>query len=81
MTSAKVIVTTVTGELGSLQGSLQKLNRDAETKLKELMLLNLANNRRITMELQLEAVNIGLKIFSCFKNKHADMSKTLVNLL
>ena len=76
MTFAKAIVTTVTRELGSLQ----KFNRDAEIK-KELKLLTFSSNRKLTLELQLEAVNIGLKIFSCFENKHADMSETLVNLL
>ena len=77
MTSAKAIVTTVTRELGSLQ----KLNRDAESKLKELKLMTLASSRKLTLELQLEAVNVGLKIFSCFETKNTDMSETLVNLL
>ena len=77
MTSAKAIVTTVAREIGSLQ----KLNKDAEAKLKDLRLMALANNRKLTLERQLDAVNLGLKIFSCFENKHADMSKTLVNLL
>ena len=77
MTSAKAIVTTVAREIGSLQ----KLNKDAEAKLKDLGLMALANNRKLTLERQLDAVNLGLKIFSCFKNKHTDMSETLVNLL
>ena len=62
MTSAKAIVTTVAREIGSLQ----KLNKDAETKLKDLRLMALANNRKLTLEHQLDAVNLGLKIFSCF---------------
>ena len=77
MTSAKAIVTTVAREMGSLQ----KLNKDAENKLKDLRLTTLANNRKLTLEHQLDAVNVGLKIFSCFENKHADMSETLVDLL
>ena len=47
MTSAKAIVTTVTKELGSLQ----KLNRDAESKLKDLKLMTLASSRKLTLEL------------------------------
>ena len=77
MTSAKSIVTMVTRELGSLQ----ILNMDAEKQLKELKLQTLASNKKLTLEVQLEAVNIGLKIFSCFENKHADMSENLVNIL
>ena len=38
--------------------------------------MTLASSRKLTLELQLEAVNEGLKIFKCFGNKHADMSKT-----
>ena len=64
MTSAKAIVTTVAREIGSLE----KLNKDAEAKLKDLRLMTLANNRKLTLESQLDAVNVGLKIFSCFKN-------------
>ena len=77
MTSAKAIVTTVAREIGSLQ----QLNKDAEAKMKDLKLMALANNRKLTLERQLDAVNLGLKIFSCFENKHADMSETLMNLL
>ena len=77
MTSAKAIVTTVAREMGSLQ----KLNKDAENKLTDLRIMTLANNKKLTLERQLDAVNLGLKIFSCFENKHADMSETLVNLL
>ena len=54
---------------------------DAEKKLEDLKLLTLASNKKLTLELQLEAVNLGLKIFRCFENKHADMSETLINLL
>ena len=46
MTSAKAIVTTVAREMGSLQ----KLNKGAETKLKDLRLMALANNRKLTLE-------------------------------
>ena len=77
MTSAKAIVTTVSREMGSLH----KLNKDAENKLNALKLTALASNKKLTLERQLDAVNLGLKIFSCFENKHADMSETLVNLL
>ena len=77
MTSAKAIVTTVAREIGSLQ----QLNKDAEAKLKDLRLMALANNRKLTLERQLDAVNLGLKIFTCFENKHADMSEALVDLL
>ena len=54
---------------------------DAEKILKDLKLLTLASNNKLTLELQLEAVNLGIKIFSYFENKHADMSENLVNLL
>ena len=77
MTSAKAIVTTVYREMGSLH----KLNKDAENKLNALKLAALASNKKLTLERQLDAVNLGLKIFNCYENKHADMSETLVNLL
>ena len=60
MTSAKTIVATVSREMGSLH----KLNKDAENKLNALKLTALANNKKLTLERQLDAVNLGLKIFS-----------------